>query len=75
MEITERTPKTTPRNRTGMDLSSICNYADESTPKMKQEQEQFPGSIIRANSQICSEEFAYRDEAIPFITVSEETSK
>ena len=24
---------------------------------------------------ICGEAFAYRDEAIPFITVSEETSK
>ena len=27
------------------------------------------------NNFICGEAFAYRDEAIPFITVSEETSK
>ena len=60
---------------TGNDLSSICNYADISPPSgFMCEESSLAGNTPKSNF-ICSEAFAYRDEAIPFITVSEESSK
>ena len=64
----------------GNDLSSICNFADISPQSCFHMtlNEESPANGITPKSgtnMICNEAFVYRDEAIPFITVKEETSK
>lgn len=54
------------------DLSSICNFEDASTPSIVMCEESMVETIPK---NICSEAFAYRDEAIPFITITEDSSK
>ena len=57
------------------DLSSICNYADATcSPSAFMCEESPVGDTIKGTT-FCSEAFAYRDEAIPFITVNEESSR
>jgi len=61
-----------PRTSETNDLSSICNYADETTPSHN------GGATPQGEkSMMCIEDtkFDYRDEAIPFITIDENTSK
>ena len=54
------------------DLSSICNFADASPPSNFMCEESM---VETTPKNICSEAFAYRDEAIPFITITEDSSK
>ena len=61
--------KATDMEKRASDLSSICNYNDYEgvTPTSK---------ITGETSMMADEQaFEYRDEAIPFITIDEETSK
>ena len=75
-------PKRSTAAATNNDMSSICNYMDVSPQSgfMYDENSLATLTTPQSNSTpknnfICGEAFAYRDEAIPFITVSEETSK
>ena len=59
------------------DMSSICNYGEDSTPSGSPATGAAAAHTEEADHQniICSKAFAYRDEAIPFITIHEESSK
>lgn len=58
------------------DMSSICNFGEDSTPNYSPATNSMrPTAELDYNEIFGAEAFAYRDEAIPFITIDEDSSK
>ena len=61
-------PRTSDTNK--VDLSSICNYADEMTPSQT-----LMTPVGEKDIYQLTNEFEYHNKAIPFITIDEDSSK